>query len=208
MLNFYDFEVFKYDWLVVIINPINKSKEVIWNDSGALEAYYNEHKDDIWIGYNSNHYDQYILKAILCGFNPKEVNDFIIAEGNKGWQFSSLLRKIPLNNYDVMIRGDGGLKSLEGFMGNNIKETTVPFDIQRKLTQAERDETEMYCTHDVEQTIEVFLQKERRAEFDSRLALINMFKLPLSCISKSQAQLAAIILNAKRGKDLDRKSVV
>lgn len=203
MLNFYDFEVFKYDWLVVIINPIARTKKVIWNDSGALETYYEEHKNEIWIGYNSNHYDQYILKGILCDFDPKKINDFIIVDNMKGWQFSSLLRKIPLNNYDVMIRGDGGLKSLEGFMGNNIKETSVSFNIDRKLTQAERDETERYCTHDVEQTIEVFLQKERKAEFDSRLALINMFKLGISCISKSQAQLAAIILQANRVRDFD-----
>lgn len=203
MLNFYDFEVFKYDWLVVLINPINKTQQVIVNDKEALEKYYDDHKDEIWVGYNSNHYDQYILKGILCDFNPKEINDYIIVDGNKGWQFSSLLRKFPLNNYDVMIRGDCGLKSLEGFMGNNIKETSVPFDIDRKLTKEEIAETIKYCTHDVEQTIEVFLQKQRKAEFDSRMALIKMFKLPISNISKSQAQLAAIILKANRFSEFE-----
>lgn len=204
MLNFYDFEVFKYDWLVVIINPISKLKEVIWNDSGALEKYYDEHKDEIWIGYNSNHYDQYILKAILCNFNPKEINDWIIKEDKKGWAFSSLLRKFPLNNYDVMLRGDGGLKSLEAFMGNNIKETTVPFDIDRKLNQDEMDETELYCTHDVEQTIEVFLN--RKDDLDVQMELIKEFKLPLSYVSKTQTQLTAEILQANRvefGDDFD-----
>lgn len=196
MLNFYDFEVFKYDWLVVIINPISKSKEVIVNDSGALEKYYNEHKDEIWIGYNSNHYDQYILKGILCGFDPKEINDFIIVEGKKGWQFSSLLRKFPLNNYDVMVKNDGGLKSLEAFMGNNIKETSVSFNIDRKLTQAELDETERYCTHDVEQTMEVFLQ--RKDDLDVQMELIKEFKLPLSYVSKTQTQLTAEILQATK----------
>ena len=203
MLNFYDFEVFKYDWLVVIINPIEKSMTVIANDEKKLEDYYNSHKDEIWLGYNSTHYDQYILKGILCGFNPKDINDFIIVENKKGWQFSSLLRKIPLLNYDVMIRGDGGLKSLEGFMGNNIKETSISFNIDRPLTEEELNETIKYCTHDVEQTIEVFLQKERKAEFDSKMALIKMFDLPLSNITKSQAQLAATILNANRIKDFD-----
>lgn len=203
ILNFYDFEVFKYDWLVVIINPVAKTKNVIVNDKNKLEQYYLAHKNEIWVGYNSNGYDQYILKGILCDFDPKKINDYIIVEGNKGWQFSSLLRKISLNNYDVMIRGDGGLKSLEGFMGNNIKETSVPFDIDRKLTVDEINETIKYCTHDVEQTIEVFVQKERKAEFDSRMALIKMFQLPISNISKSQAQLAAIILKAYRAKEFD-----
>lgn len=196
MLNFYDFEVFKYDWLVVIINPISKTKEVIWNDRERLERYYESHKNEIYIGYNSNHYDQYIYKAILCDFNPKEVNDFIVAQGKKGWQFSSLLRKFPLNNYDVMYRNDRGLKSLEGFMGNNIKETNVSFDIDRKLTRAERDDTEKYCTHDVEQTMEVFLR--RKDDFDAQMGLIKLFDLPLSDVSKSKAQLAATILKAVR----------
>ena len=44
---------------------------------------------------------------------------------------------IPLNNYDVMLNLDKGLKWFEGSMGNNIKETGVPFDIDRKLTEAE-----------------------------------------------------------------------
>lgn len=196
MLNFYDFEVFKYDWMVRIINPINQTYTWIENDKKKLERYYERHKDEIWIGYNSNHYDQYILKAILCDFNPKEVNDFIVAQGKKGWQFSSLLRKIPLNNYDIMYRNDRGLKSLEGFMGNNIKETTVSFDIDRPLTIKEKEDVKLYCTHDVEQTIEVFLR--RKDDFDAQMGLIKLFNLPLSNISKSKAQLAATILKAVR----------
>lgn len=200
MLNFYDFEVFKYDWLVVIINPVSHTKEVIWNDKAALERYYDEHKNEINIGFNSRNYDQYIYKSILCDFNPKEVNDFIIIDGKKGWQFSYLFRKIPLIDFDIMT-GFHGLKTLEGFMGNDIRETTVPFDIDRPLTEEEKREMEKYCTHDVEQTIEVFLR--RKTEFDSQLALVKMFNMPLSSISKSQAQLAAAILGAKRVQNDD-----
>lgn len=195
MLNFYDFEVFQHDWLVVIINPTSQTKEIIWNDKKALEKYYESHKNEIWIGYNSRSYDQYILKAILCDFNPKETNDFIVVKGRKGWEFSYLLRKISLIDFDIM-SGFHGLKQLEGFMGNNIKETSVPFDIDRPLTEEEKAETVKYCTHDVEQTIEVFLR--RKVEFDSQLALIKMFEMPLSYIGKSQAQLAAAILGARR----------
>ncbi len=77
-------------------------------------------------GYNSRHYDQYILKGILCGFDPKEINDFIIVQHMDGWQFSDQLRKIPLNNYDVMPNPPVGLKTLEGFLGSDIRETEVP----------------------------------------------------------------------------------
>lgn len=196
MLNCYDFEVFKYDWLVVIINPYERSVTKICNDVEQLKKYYEEHKNEIWIGYNNNHYDQWIMKAILCGFNPKEVNDFIINDKKYGWQFSSLFRNIYMVNYDVATRIDGGLKSLEGFMGNDIRETSVPFDIDRKLTAGEIAETFKYCTHDVEQTIGVFL--ERKADFDAQIGLIKMFKLPLHYISKTKAQLSAAILDAHR----------
>ena len=197
MLNFYDFEVFKHDWMVVVINPVTHDERVIINDVDALTALYEEHKREIWVGYNNLHYDQFIFKGILCGFDPKAINDFIIAEGHKGWQYSSLLRKVYMVNYDVFHpRTDRGLKTHEAYLGNDICETTVPFDIDRKLTEAEIAETVKYCRHDVEQTIEVFMQ--RKSEFDARMDLLKMFNLPLVYLGKTDAQLTAIILGAER----------
>lgn len=197
MLNFYDFEVFKHDWMVVIINPVTHDERVIINDADALTALYEERKRDIWVGYNNLHYDQFIFKGILCGFDPKAINDFIIVEGHKGWQYSSLLRKLYMVNYDVFHpRTDRGLKTHEAYLGNDICETTVPFDIDRKLTDAEIAETVKYCRHDVEQTIEVFMQ--RKSEFDARMDLLKMFELPLVYLGKTDAQLTAIILDAER----------
>lgn len=197
MLNFYDFEVFKHDWMVVVINPVTHDERVIINDVDALTALYEEHKREIWVGYNNLHYDQFIFKGILCGFDPKAINDFIIAEGHKGWQYSSLLRKLYMVNYDVFHpRTDRGLKTHEAYLGNDICETTVPFDIDRKLTDAEIAETVKYCRHDVEQTIEVFMQ--RKSEFDARMDLLKMFDLPLVYLGKTDAQLTAIILGAER----------
>lgn len=197
MLNFYDFEVFKHDWMVVVINPVTHDERVIINDVDALTALYEERKRDIWVGYNNLHYDQFIFKGILCGFDPKAINDFIIAEGHKGWQYSSLLRKVYMVNYDVFHpRTDRGLKTHEAYLGNDICETTVPFDIDRKLTEAEIAETVKYCRHDVEQTIEVFMQ--RKSEFDARMDLLKMFDLPLVYLGKTDAQLTAIILDAER----------
>ena len=37
---FYDFEVFKYDWLVVIIDSETKETHVIINDKEELEQFY------------------------------------------------------------------------------------------------------------------------------------------------------------------------
>lgn len=197
MLNFYDFEVFKHDWMVVVINPVTHDERVIINDADALTALYEGHKREIWVGYNNLLYDQFIFKGILCGFDPKAINDFIIAEGHKGWQYSSLLRKVYMVNYDVFhSKTDRGLKTLEAYLGNDICETTVPFDIDRKLTEAEVAETVKYCRHDVEQTIEVFMQ--RKSEFDARMDLLKMFDLPLAYLGKTNAQLTAIILGAER----------
>lgn len=197
MLNFYDFEVFKHDWMVVVINPVTHDERVIINDADALTTLYEGHKREIWVGYNNLHYDQFIFKGILCGFDPKAINDFIIAEGHKGWQYSSLLRKVYMVNYDVFHpRTDRGLKTHEAYLGNDICETTVPFDIDRKLTEAEIAETVKYCRHDVEQTIEVFMQ--RKSEFDARMDLLKMFELPLVYLGKTDAQLTAIILGAER----------
>lgn len=197
MLNFYDFEVFKHDWMVVVINPVTHDERVIINDVDALTALYEGHKREIWVGYNNLHYDQFIFKGILCGFDPKAINDFIIAEGHKGWQYSSLLRKVYMVNYDVFHpRTDRGLKTHEAHLGNDICETTVPFNIDRKLTDAEIAETVKYCRHDVEQTIEVFMQ--RKSEFDARMDLLKMFDLPLVYLGKTDAQLTAIILGAER----------
>ena len=192
---FYDFEVFKEDWLVVLINPDKQTEDVIINDAATLERYYNDNKDDIWVGYNSTRYDQYILKGILCGFNPKKVNDFMIAKKKDGWQFSSLFRKIPLLSYDVML-STYSLKQLEGYMGNEIKETSVDFNIDRKLTQDEIDETVKYCKSDVYNTMEVFIKTID--EFNAVLELIKTFNLPITCISKTKAQLSAMILGCSK----------
>ena len=193
---FFDFETFKYDWLVVAIDPIKQKEYVIVNDQKELEKLYRDYKQDIWCGYNCRNYDQYILKGILLGFDPKRINDWIIVKGRKGWEFSSMFNKIPLNLYDVMPNIPVSLKVLEGFMGNNIHETSVPFDIDRKLSEQELKETIDYCRFDVLNTIEVFLK--RKNEFDSQMQLVKTFKLPLSHLGKTQAQLAAIILGAKK----------
>lgn len=193
---FYDFEVFKYDWLVVIKDTEAKTTTNIINDTEQLRKFYELHKNDIWVGFNSRSYDQYILKGLLLGLDPKEINDHIIVKHKGGWEYSSLFNKIQLYNYDIMTDKNRGLKQLEAFMGNDIRETTVSFDIDRKLTDKEIEEVIFYCNHDVEQTMYVFIN--RKEEFESQMSLIKTFNLPLKYISKTKAQLSAIILETER----------
>lgn len=200
---FYDFEVFQYDWLVVFINPIKKEKKIIVNNPEELEKFCTKNKNEIFIGWNSKHYDQYILKGILLGMNPKIINDEIIINNKKGWEISPEFRKVTFYNYDLRERNDPSLKTIEGFMGNNIKESSVPFDIRRKLTEDEIQETIEYCTWDVEQTMEVFLK--RKNSFSSHLDLATMANngvLDLSLLNKTKTQLSTMILQARK-KDYD-----
>lgn len=192
---FYDFEVFKCDWLVVIKDTDTKTTTTIVNDPEQLREFYEKNKTNIWAGYNSRSYDQWILKAIIAGFNPKEINDWIIVKHKPAWQFSSTLWKIPLYNYDVMT-SIHGLKQLEGFMGNDIRETTVDFNINRKLTKKELEEVIFYCNHDVEQTMQVFIN--RVEEFETQMSIIKLFNLDMKNIGKTQTQLAAVTLGANK----------
>lgn len=182
--------------MVVGIDPVNQKKYVIVNNKEELQKLYNQYRNDIWVGYNCRNYDQYILKGILLGFDPKVINDWIIVKQRKGWEFSTLFNKISLCLYDVMPNIPVSLKVLEGFMGNNIHETSVPFDINRKLSPRELADTIKYCQFDVMNTIEVFLK--RKGEFDAQMDLLKAFNLPLTHLGKTQAQLAAVILDAKK----------
>ena len=191
----FDVEVFKKDWMFVFIDSDDTNKRrIIINNAEELATYYEENKEEIFGGYNARSYDQYIFKAILSGEDPKKVNDYIV-NGGKGGNYSKKFKDIDLLIYDVMIDKTKSLKQLEGFMGNDIRETTVPFDIDRKLTDEEIQEVVKYCVHDVEQTIEVF--KRQPEELESQKALVSAFDLPTIYMNKTKAQLSAIILGAE-----------
>lgn len=200
MLNFYDFECWKKLWCVTIINPITKEETVIVNDRQKLVEHYDSHKNEIYIGFNNRQYDDWMFKAILCGFEPWRMNQWLIQKGRKGWEFSSLLRNVQLNTFDCMI-GFNGLKTLEAFSGSSIEETKIPWDYDGEFTQEMIKDVLFYNRHDVMETIRVFM--ERKSEFDSYMGLVKLFDLPLSYLGKSKAQLSAIILGAKRTKHDD-----
>ena len=195
---FYDFEVFKEDWLAVFIDVTNRKEYVIVNNPDELKGLYEANNKDIWVGYNNRHYDQYVMKGILLGMNPKSINDRIILNGEEGWHISSVFNKVPMINYDVMPNPPVGLKTVEGFLGSNIKETEVPFDINRKLTKEEIDETIKYCRHDVEQTIKIFLEKID--EFNAVHGIVQAFPnmVSLSDIGSSEARITAKVLGCSR----------
>lgn len=205
-LNFYDFEVFVHDWCVTIINPIEKIMTVIVNDVGSLKRYYKKHQDQFWVGYNSRNYDTFIMKGLLLGMNPKKVNDDIILRNMKGWQINREFKNVKFLNFDIYTKNS--LKTLEGFMGNDIRETEVDFNLQRKLTPQEIRQTIKYNIHDVEQTIEVF--RRNIYLYESQIQLIETFGMDIELIGATQAQLTARILGCqqvKRDDEFDIKLV-
>lgn len=190
---FFDLEVFAYDWLLATFN--GETWTYIENDRELLQQYYDEHKDDLWVGYNVKGYDQYIVKAILLGYNPKLVNDWIIKEGKAGWQFSNDFRNIKLNIYDCIVFGKS-LKQLESYLGVNIHETDVDFDIKRPLTDKERELNRKYCHDDVYNTALVF--QHTIDDFKAHMGLCQLAGEPLSSMGKTKAQLSSKILKAQR----------
>lgn len=206
-LIFFDFEVFsksvdpvsgKAWWMMVLCDYDTKKGKVIVNDIDELRKYYELFKNDIWVGFNCRNYDQYIFKGLLLGYDPGYINDQIIENNKKGWQVVRDGNKIPLITYDIS-DGFRSLKELEGFMGTKIKESSVPFDLDRPLTDEEIKEVIDYCIYDVRETIEVFEHKTN--DFEAQLGLIEMFNLDMSLMSKTKAQLSAIILGAEKHPD-------
>ena len=195
---FYDMEVYFKDWLGVFLDTDSQKEHVIVNDPEYLRRLYEEHKNDIWCGFNINHYDQYIVKAILLEIDPKYVNDRIIEEHIDGWQITHQFRQYPMINYDLFLSRDKGLKTLEGFMGSNIKETDVDFNIRRKLTDEEIEMTIKYCRHDVEEAIKVFMHQIN--EFHASMGLIKAFpdELSIKDLSRTKPQLSAKIIGCER----------
>ena len=190
---FFDMEVFTYDWLLVTFD--GKEFTYIENDTKLLQQYYQDHKHDLWVGYNCKGYDQYIIKALLLGINPKLVNDWIIKEGKAGWQFTNKFKDIELNIYDCMVFGKS-LKQLESYLGVNIHETDVNFDIKRPLTDEEKRLNREYCRDDVYNTALVF--QHTQDDFKAHMGLCQLAGEPISSMAKTKAQLGAKILKAQR----------
>lgn len=206
----YDCEVFAYDWLVTLKDKETGAYTCIWNDNEALKMVLSD--DCIYVGFNSKHYDQFIIKAIVAGFTPqeiKQVNDYIIG-GGQGWD-CPMLKDFYFAFSNVDIKDDMqmglSLKAIEGHLGLSVKESTVPFDIDRPLTPEEKQETEYYCKHDVD-TAEKLIDI-RKDYLKNKVHIGRLAGLPdVRAMSMTNAKLTAAMLKAsKKPHDDERKYV-
>lgn len=149
----FDIEVFKYDFLGVFENIATKETFTFHNDNFFVKEFMRENETAMFASFNGKHYDNYIISAIVGGANNtivKDLNDWIIA-GNLGFKHYFLADKyFYFKNFDV--RDDMyiglSLKDIEAHLGENIVETSVPFDIDRPLTADEVERTLKYCKSD------------------------------------------------------------
>lgn len=206
----YDCEVFAHDWLVVFKDTETGRYTAIWNDNDALKMALSE--DCVYIGFNSKHYDQFIIKAIALGYSAEEikrVNDYII-NGGQGWECPMLRDQFfRFNNVDIKDDMQMGLslKAIEGHLGMSVEESTVSFDIDRPLTEDEKKETLKYCIHDVDTTEKLV---ELRTDYlKNKINLGKMAGLDeIKAMGMTNAKLTAAMLKASpQPHDDERKYV-
>lgn len=206
----YDVEVFCEDWLVIFKDIETGKYTCVHNDNEELKEYISE--DCIYIGFNSKHYDQFIIKAICCGFTPqevKQVNDFIIG-GGQGWD-CPMLRDFffRFNNVDIKDDMQMGLslKAIEGHLGLSVEESTVPFDIDRPLTEEELKETAKYCIHDVDTTEK--LVELRKDYLKNKIHIGKLAGLDeVKAMGMTNAKLTAALLKAEQKPHDDERKYV
>lgn len=207
----YDYEVFKHDTLLGILNEETGEVTQVW-DIPRIRELVEEGLNNIWIGYNCEHYDKILSHGILSGklVSPGRVfecSNAIIKAQDDDTPIFGILNKFgisdyytsPILSYDVM--GDGSFMSLkqnEGFMGMDIVESVVPFDLDRPLTDEEKRDVEKYNRADLYGTLERF--KQRKNSFKTKMLLVKEFGLPINYICKTNAKLTeAILLSQNKG---------
>lgn len=207
----YDFEVTAYDWLVDLKDTETGEHTTIHNDAAALLPLIKP--ENLYVGFNTKNYDYHIMRGIADGLDNaelKQLNDWIIAGGNSGWDFPLLDRcTYRFNNVDL--RDDMlptlSLKAIEGHLGMDIRESSIPFDINRPLTQEEVEEMTVYCRHDVDATHE--LMKVRWGYLTTKMNLGKRVGLsPAKALSMSNAKLTATLLKANRVDRTDGRDYV
>lgn len=194
----YDLEIFAHDMLLGVYD--GKEYTQIWNDTDKMRAYYEEHKNDIWCGHNSGSYDSILFKLMLLGNTPEKVKEYSdqIIQGRNGRQIirENKLDRIPLYDWDILLdKVLYSLKEAEGFLGLEICESEVDFNLDRPLTQEEREETEKYNRHDLYSTWQEML--EQRESIKIRMALIKEYNLPKTMISATNQKITGEILEGE-----------
>ena len=212
----YDLEIFDSDWIAIFKRPEENSEYiVIHNDPYRLRAFIDSQENIVLGGFNNKGYDDWILLTMLLGGSNVEVkrhNDFIIKENRDAWEFPFIqFKKRPFKSFDLKddIADKGlSLKAIEGNLNLPIVESSVPFDIDRKLTPTELEEVIKYCKYDVDSTIKLYWERKENY-IDAKALVGEMYGLsPEEAIGFTNAKLSAKVLEAKAVKRNDERDYV
>ena len=197
----FDCEVFAHDWLFVFKEIATGEYIVIHNDNDAVVAFME--RNPFLGGFNNKHYDNFILKGVMCGLTPeqiKEINDLIIVEEVNGWDIPVLREyRVYFDSFDLMDDCQVGLslKAIEAHLGIPIEETEVDFNITHRLSEKELQETIYYCKYDVDATEKLY--HLRQAYLKNKVTLGKARNLTdRQAMYMTNAKLTSVYLKAQK----------
>ena len=197
----FDCEVFVHDWLFVFKEIATGEYTVIHNDNDAVVAFME--RNPFLGGFNNKHYDNFILKGVMCGLTPeqiKEINDLIIVEEVNGWDIPVLREyRVYFDSFDLMDDCQVGLslKAIEAHLGIPIEETEVDFNITHRLSEKELQETIYYCKYDVDATEKLY--HLRQAYLKNKVTLGKTRNLTdRQAMYMTNAKLTSVYLKAQK----------
>ena len=203
----FDFEVFRYDTLLgygfVDLKTGKCAYKQTWDLNEMRELYNTYGADTIWVGWNSNHYDDLIFEAIV----KNQVSPFVKSKELIGQKWKPFCR-FPFFGYDLLngFLNPPSLKLTEALEGDSIDTTEVDFDLQRPLTTEERARTEKYNMSDLKRTYKNFCKF--KGKFELRIAMINEFNIPLQQgLRMTGTQIAAAALGAKAVPGIENQKI-
>ena len=205
----YDFEVYPEWWCVCFINIASGDREVFTSDDSFIKLLEFINDIKIFVGFNNYYYDDVILYALVYErYNPKKLYEIstMLIQGDVKITFKRKANELmSLDCMQELMLGVS-LKEIEGNLGMNIVECSVPFDAEH-LTETEKQEIIKYCFHDVYATTKVF--NLRMDYFMAKFQIVKEFNLSKLDIKKTRANLVALVLKAKRvhGRDSERLNV-
>lgn len=197
----FDCEVFAHDWLFVFKEIATGEYTVIHNDNDAVVAFME--RNPFLGGFNNKHYDNFILKGVMCGLTPeqiKEINDLIVVEEVNGWDIPVLREyRVYFDSFDLMDDCQVGLslKAIEAHLGIPIEETEVDFNITHRLSEKELQETIYYCKYDVDATEKLY--HLRQAYLKNKVTLGKARNLTdRQAMYMTNAKLTSVYLKAQK----------
>ena len=134
MIIIFDFEVFRYNTLLgtlLVHDDASIELKQMWS-LDEIKDFYNQHRQDLWVGHNNDFYDNHILKAIIEGrtdiytISKKLINTEIRSRAD-----------LDIITYDTMCCRFYSLKMTELLIGKKIHTSEVSFNLDRVLTDKE-----------------------------------------------------------------------